>query len=215
MKRILCYGDSNSWGFIPDSFGTDMSTYKRFSKEIRWPGRLQKLLGDSYEIIEECLCGRTTNMDDPDFIDRNGLSYLRPCLESQAPLDIVILFLGGNDLKARFNRSAYDIAQALKQMVQVIQNLITGAQHKSPEILLIAQAPLVSETYFGEEEFVGAIAKSKKLAAEVEKVAQETECHFLDSANFVTLSEIDGVHHTEEDHLNLAKAIADLPLFNS
>ena len=46
--RILCYGDSNTWGYISDS------DHQRHSKTERWTGVLQNMLGDNFEIIEEC-----------------------------------------------------------------------------------------------------------------------------------------------------------------
>lgn len=76
MKRIiLCYGDSNTWGYDPATRG-------RFDSTTRWTGVLQTLLGDNFTVIAEGLNGRTTSWDDPLAPGRNGLTYLRPCLES-------------------------------------------------------------------------------------------------------------------------------------
>ena len=58
MKTILCYGDSNTWGWDPIS-------ESRFDKDVRWPGVLRKALGDDYEVISEGLPGRTTIWTDP------------------------------------------------------------------------------------------------------------------------------------------------------
>ena len=45
MKRILCFGDSNTWGLIP---GTD----KRFADGVRWTSIIRNDLEQSgYEII--------------------------------------------------------------------------------------------------------------------------------------------------------------------
>ena len=95
MKNILCFGDSNTWGYVP-------GTGNRYPKQIRWTGLLQNLLGDSFFIIEEGLNGRTTVLDDPTRIAKNGMTYLRPCLDSQAPIDLVVMMLGTNDCKHRF-----------------------------------------------------------------------------------------------------------------
>ena len=48
MKTILCYGDSNTWGWNPIS-------ESRFDKDVRWPGILQQELGEDYEVISEGL----------------------------------------------------------------------------------------------------------------------------------------------------------------
>lgn len=92
MKTILCYGDSNTWGFIP-SIGA------RYPFETRWPGVMQAALGKEYRVIEAGLSGRTTVWDDPCDIYMNGRDMLEPTLRTHAPLDLVILMLGTNDLK--------------------------------------------------------------------------------------------------------------------
>lgn len=103
MKTVLCYGDSNTYGYDPsDGF--------RYPESVRWTCRLQKLLGDDYRIIEEGCNGRTTVFDDPIESWKNGRDYLKPCLNSHKPIDIVILMLGSNDLKETFHASAKQIA---------------------------------------------------------------------------------------------------------
>ena len=106
--RVLAFGDSNTWGRVP---GGDNNA--RFPLNIRWTGVLQELLGNEYEIIEEGLKGRTTNVNTHFKAGKNGKEYLLPCLESHKPLDFVILSLGSNDLKARYNRSPEDSAKEI------------------------------------------------------------------------------------------------------
>ena len=59
--RIVAFGDSNTYGWIPNA--NPPST--RYGPEDRWPGALQKELGDNYQVIEEGLDGRTTDAPDP------------------------------------------------------------------------------------------------------------------------------------------------------
>ena len=92
MRRILCYGDSNTWGFTP---GTGV----RYDTDTRWTAVAQKELGEHYTIIEEGLNARTTVYPHPRSIGRNGRDFLVPCLISQKPLDLVVLMLGTNDLQ--------------------------------------------------------------------------------------------------------------------
>jgi lysophospholipase L1-like esterase len=73
MKTILCYGDSNTFGFNP-------ATQARFLYADRWTGVLARELGSDYRVIEEGLGGRTTGWDDPILESRNGRNYLLPCL---------------------------------------------------------------------------------------------------------------------------------------
>ena len=51
MKKILIYGDSNTWG---DNFILG----KRIEDEKQWPNILQRKLGSEYKILQEGLPGR-------------------------------------------------------------------------------------------------------------------------------------------------------------
>ena len=103
MKRILCFGDSLTWGFDP-------ATRTRFDEDSRWPCVMQQALGGDYKVIEEGQNGRTIATEDPAEGEKNGLKYLGPCLESHTPLDYVIVMLGSNDCKRKFAYSSMDIA---------------------------------------------------------------------------------------------------------
>src|SRR5210317_1873174 len=111
MQTILCYGDSNTWGYNP-------SSQQRFSPEERWTGVLQKELGMGYRIIEEGLNGRTTVWDDPIEGFKNGMSYLIPCIESHKPINLITIMLGTNDLKIHFSVSAHDIAESVGVLIE-------------------------------------------------------------------------------------------------
>ncbi|MGB5733865.1 MAG: GDSL-type esterase/lipase family protein [Thiohalocapsa sp.] len=100
MKSFLCYGDSNAWEMAPMATVTSAT---RYLPNERWPSVLRDKLGPDFSVIAEGLNGRTTVFDDPiDGAHKNGRTYLLPCLESHAPLDLVIIMLGTNDLKSRF-----------------------------------------------------------------------------------------------------------------
>lgn len=194
-KRILCYGDSNTWGRSGQSV-------TRYPSNIRWTGLLQKKLGNSYEIIEEGLRSRTTDFedDDPEFPGRNGLTYLRPCLESHNPLDLVILWLGTNDLKSRFNRTPFDVGVGLRKNLELIQAIAKDVQGNQSQILLISP-PVVIETHLGSgTQFTGAQAKSQELGRVYERIARDFGCAFVDLASIVQPGKFDGVHLEPESH---------------
>jgi len=99
MKTVLCYGDSNTWGSATAPRPDD-----RYPPDERWTGILRRRLGPEWLVVEEGLPGRTTVHPDPiegSWLD--GSAYLLPCLRSHQPLDAIVLMLGTNDLKARFN----------------------------------------------------------------------------------------------------------------
>ena len=136
MKNILCFGDSNTYGFVP---GVGM---RATTAATRWTGRLAKALGSDYYVIEEGLNGRTNAFDDPvDFDDtKNGKKAFPTILNTHIPLDLVIIMLGSNDLKLRFNATAYDIAKCQARLGEMARR-ITGEKNfdkKPAEILLVS-----------------------------------------------------------------------------
>jgi len=213
MKTILCYGDSNTFGWIPKSFDPiqeePFPSENRFSIEERWTGILKNNLGKDYAVIEEGLNGRTTVWDDPvegEFL--NGKKYLLPCLKTHTPVDLVIIMLGTNDLKKRFSVTAYDIAMSIAALIDVVR--ISGAGHKggSPDILVVSPPPIGPLTEFGEM-FEDGIDKSKKFSIYYNMVAEQSGCNFLDAGKFIKSSRIDGIHFDIDAHKKLGKAVAE------
>lgn len=200
MKTILCFGDSNTWGFDP-------ATKERFSREVRWPGILQQELGNSYFVIEEGCNGRTTVWDDPIEGYKNGQEYLIPCLVSHDPIDLVTLMLGTNDLKTRFSLSAFDIAEGVGALVDIIQKSDCGPQKRAPKILLMAPPSIAKLTEYAEM-FEGAEAKSRRFSEHYHRVAQQSGCELLDTAEVIVASDLDGIHLEESEHKKLGLAVA-------
>lgn len=207
-KAILCYGDSNTWGQSDDK-----NVRGRYPANIRWTGKLQELLGSEYDVIEEGLGGRTTNLEhyNPDKPGRNGLTYFVPCLMSHMPVDMVIIMLGTNDLKVQYERSAAEVADALKLFVGAVR-----AVSQEAKILLVSSAhiddsaPKFSEYYHDIYDEQSA-EKSKQLASEIQGAADETDALFFDASS-VAQAGIDGIHLDEWSHAALAQALASLML---
>lgn len=200
--RILCYGDSNTWGYVP-------GRGSRFSADVRWPGVLQRRLGSDAIVCEEGLCGRTTAIDDPHAPGRNGLRTLMPVLRHYAPLDLVIINLGTNDLKARFDQSAESVAQGAKRLCQLAQAKDSGRAGAAPDLLLVAPPPIPRSTSAMLAEFDGAAGKSKQLAPHFSEVALQLNIHFLNAGEFITPSLTDPVHWDASAHWRVGNAVAD------
>jgi lysophospholipase L1-like esterase len=200
MKTILCYGDSNTWGYRPD-------TQTRYSRDERWPGVFRNALGEDYLVIEEGLNGRTTVWDDPIEGYKNGKEYLIPCLETHKPLDLVIIMLGTNDLKKRFSLGAFDIAGGAGVLVKIVQKSETGIDGNPPKVLVMAPPPIAKLTDFAAM-FEGAKPKSDLFSQEYARMAQETGCEFLDTADTIVSSDVDGIHFDVGEHQKLGLAVA-------
>jgi lysophospholipase L1-like esterase len=206
-KTILCYGDSNTWGQKPDKSG-------RFSADVRWTGLLQQALGEDYYVIEEGLSSRTTDLEYDRKPGRNGKTYLEPCLDSHMPLDMVILMLGTNDLKIEFNRSPQDIAEATEGLVTLIQSKTAKDGRDPAKIILVSpilvddQAPTFAKFYMPGFYNHDSALKSQALGAELQKVAANTGCAFVDAAKVAHAGE-DGIHFSQQAHAELAKVLIE------
>jgi lysophospholipase L1-like esterase len=201
MKCILCYGDSNTWGYDP-------ATRNRFDINSRWTRILGRLLGNGYEVIEEGLCGRTTVWDDPIEGYKNGRDYLVPCLETHRPVDLVIIMLGTNDLKKRFSLQPGDIALGAGVLVREVLASHAGVQGHAPMALLLAPPPTAALTDLAEM-FEDAGKKSAKFPEHFDRVARELGCAYLDTSEIIVSSPIDGIHFEAGEHRKLAEALAD------
>lgn len=204
MKTVLCFGDSNTHGQIPG--GTPLD---RFGHTERWPGVFGQVLGKDWHVIEEGLSGRTTVYNDPiEGEIKNGRTYLRPCLMSHAPLDLIILMLGTNDLKARFNQPASEVAMGIGCLIHDIRELCPGPSGHCPEILVVAPPPMLDEIGEWEGIFYGAQPKSHQLAHAFEVISDSLEVHFFDAGTVIPSDPADGFHLSLAAHAVLGKALA-------
>ena len=200
MHEILCFGDSNTWGYSP-------STGQRFPRAVRWTGVLQAELGSGFQVIEEGLNGRTTVWEDPIEGDKMGKRHLPLILESHAPLDLVVMMLGTNDLKKRFSAHAWDIAQGAGVLMDMIAASKAGKAGAGPPVLLIAPPPLGKLSTW-EGMFEGGAEKSRELGRHYREAARLRGCHFLDAAEVIRSSDLDGIHLEEKEHRALGQAVA-------
>jgi lysophospholipase L1-like esterase len=203
-RTVLCFGDSNTYGQIPGR-----GPLERYRREERWAGVLGRALGSGWQIIEEGLSGRTTVHDDPiEGALKNGRTYLRPCLQSHAPLDLIIIMLGTNDLKRRFNMPPSEVAMGIGCLVHDIRELSPGPAGHDPEIMIVAPPPMLPDLREWEAIFSGAQEKSRKLALEFEIMADSLEVHFFDAGTACQCSPADGFHIDGEAHRRLGEALA-------
>lgn len=204
-RRILCFGDSNTWGYMP--------TGGRYDDETRWPMRMQRVLGENYTVIEEGLNGRTCVFDDPvEGGYKSGAAYLPVCMMTHSPLDAVILMLGSNDTKVRFGMNAKTIGEAMMQLVRLARLYGYDEKGEAPRVIIAAPAPILENLMqaghgpcFGTQ----AIGVSYDLIKEYERVAKLLRCDFFDASDSAEVSTLDAVHLTRSGHLRLGDAMAD------
>jgi lysophospholipase L1-like esterase len=198
MKNILCFGDSNTWGYEP-------VTKNRFNQKTRWTGVLQQTLGNKFRVIEEGLNGRTTIHNEKDRLIRSGAEILPVLIESHAPLDLIIIMLGTNDLKAKFNSTPSQISANIKTVCNLAKS---NEYNPSTQVLLISPSHVVEMKQEDSYEFDGAMDKSKELAKYYKNVANELSINFFDASLVVKTTTKDGIHWTANQHSDFALQLA-------
>ena len=203
MKTILCYGDSNTWGYDPRTTG-------RYAREKRWTSvfaaALETMQPGGFEVVAEGQNGRTTVWDDP-FGEKNGSKYLLPCLETHMPLNLVIIMLGTNDLKSRFGVSSWDVAKGVAWLAGLVRASGSGPDGSAPRILAVAPPPFGRMGAFTRD-FVGGPEKSRTLGRDMGILAEENGIPFFDAGSVIRSSDLDGIHLDPEAHDMLGKALA-------
>lgn len=197
MKNILCFGDSNTHGYIPGG--------GRYDRQTRWTGLLGNLLGEGYYIIEEGQNGRTSSFDDPFDPCKNAMNYIIPCLQTHEPLDLTILMLGSNDMKSYLNPSIEKITESLSRLCRIILDT-SGAP-----VLLVSPILLgdqMETSSFAASFPPASVSMSHELGTALRQVADQLDIPFLDAARITGPSPADSLHLSPEGHRKLAQAFA-------
>jgi lysophospholipase L1-like esterase len=208
-RRILCFGDSLTWGWIAVREGAPTT---RFPFAERWPGVMAAKLGRDYEIIEEGLNARTTVIDDPVDPRLNGSAYLPTALASHLPLDLVILMLGTNDTKSFYHRSSYEVAVGMSKLVgQVLTSAGgLGTVYPAPKVLVVAPPPLAEVTDpWLNGMFEGAREKTLQFAKHYSALAGFMKVEFFDAGLVIATEGADGIHFSAKNNADLGNALAD------
>ena len=204
MQQILVYGDSLSWGLVPNS-------RQRLAFTERWPGVMEDHLvraGRSVRVIEDCLNGRRTVWDDPFKPGRNGLAGLAQRIEINSPLTLVMLMLGTNDFQSVHDHGAWHSAQGVAALVNAIRGAPIEPGMPVPEILVIAPPAIRLPKGAAAEKFAGAEERNAGHAQALAEVAGQLGCPFLNAGRVASASGVDGVHLDADQHLILAHALA-------
>jgi lysophospholipase L1-like esterase len=208
--RILVYGDSNSWGYSPDGSGL------RLDAKTRWPCVMATALGA--DLIEDALPGRTTVHDDPDMYGAtmNGLAHLPVALLAGSPIDLLVIMLGTNDFKARFQPGAERIANNIGRLLDCARDIGGGPgawdEGDAPALAVVVPPPLsqaVDQASFeGREEWAGGRAASLGLAEHMAKVGAARGAAVFDAGQVVAGAVADPIHLAADSHIVLGRALA-------
>lgn len=202
--RVMCYGDSNTYGFDPSNAGA------RYSEELIWTSIVQQKLGSGYTVINEGKNGRTTAYDVPGKKGRNGLTSLPKCLIENAPLDIVVFMLGTNECSSNVNIPLEDIGKGMTALIRETRERCVELQGYEPEILVIGPPPILSDfhgTVYEDQLAEELIERSANVAPMYEKIAAENNCKFMYCPDSAERSALDCLHFTQQGHCIMAEAV--------
>ncbi|WP_068716852.1 SGNH/GDSL hydrolase family protein [Vibrio tritonius] len=209
IKNVLCFGDSLTWGWIPQPHSVPS---QRYAPDVRWTGVMAKVLGDEFHVIEEGLNARTVNVDDPLDPRLNGSAYFPTALASHLPLDLVIIMLGSNNTKAAFNQSAQEIAEGMSLLVTQAYRCAggVGAAYSAPKILVVSPPPLgeMPDPWF-QVMYEGGHEKTLELPKYYQMMANFLKVNFFDAGSVIKTDGCDGLHLTPESNGMLGRALAE------
>lgn len=209
VQKVFCFGDSNTYGFAP--MGPNSMFSYRYGPETRWPGVMQTQLGEGYLVLNEGMNGRTVGYFEPGEEYACGLAAIEERLEEAAPVDLVLIMLGSNDMQARFRPNVDEITENMRRMIALAQKAGAGEEGTAPKILLVSPVAILERhIHAGLRDFIDADAPQKlaALRSRFEALAREMQIEYFDASTVARASGHDGLHLDEKGHRALAGALA-------
>ncbi len=202
MKNIFCYGDSITWGFDP-------ATWARYDHHDRWTSVLQDQLGAEYFVTVNALQGRTTCWEHPFLPFRNGMEPLMMLLEANAPVDLIIIMLGTNDIVSMLNKCAEESASGMLSLIRIIYQSLSGPNGGIPKVMIISPPVIGNLSGFMSMYYNSRKDESGKLANYHKTFSEQFGCNFIDSNEFIKTCEPDGLHISRESQKILGTKVAE------
>ena len=201
MRTVLCFGDSNTWGF-------DAATGGRLGRWQRWPGVLQRELGDETHVVEAGLNSRTTVFDLEGYSSsRSGLSALPQTLETHAPVDVAVVFLGTNDLFVP-GVDVQAVAGGMRAVVESALRSPWGPDDGPPRVLAISPPPFGRLRDDWARECPSCVEASRHLGRAFASTLAGLPCDLLDLTGVATPTPLDGIHFDADQHDRIGLAVA-------
>lgn len=200
MKKILCFGDSNTYGYTP-------ATGVRFDECTRWTGRLSALLEKEYLILEEGMNNRNGFFKNPQSIKMCGVDYLPIYLQNHKDIDICILALGTNDAQFFYNLDK----QTVQNGLQSLTNSLLDANSETKIIIIppVKIQPNILNGIFSMQFDLSSVKRIEDTFEEYKNFAQTNGFYYLDLNEFVKPSEADGLHYSLDSHKIIAEKVAE------
>lgn len=180
MRRLLCFGDSNTYGFAPPD--------GRYPAGVCWTDCLSALARDAWQVIPDGLCGRTVGAFDAVWREKNGVDAIRAALSRHAPLHALVISLGSNDA-----------LHALPHAIAADMRALLGNARCVDRVLLVAPPPSAAPRR--------ARQTALDLARAYCELAIECGADFADAGAWDIALCPDGAHYAPAGHAAFARHV--------
>lgn len=196
--KIYIYGDSNTWGYVPNinGYSKDAQPIRYKLNDIWW---YPLYSSSNHEVVVNGLCGRAINNDNPWLEGRNAMKTIEEEKEQIKDAQLIIIQLGTNDCKSKYGLSAKEIANQMRELLKKIKG------STSAKFILISPAIIKSGNKITDKYYVGAEPKSIELSKEYKALCEEERIGFVSGLG-LEVGE-DGEHLTKDGHMALGKMI--------
>jgi lysophospholipase L1-like esterase len=196
VKKIICYGDSNTWGQKP-------TFWEKYDANLIWTNILGELLGSDYKVVNDGLCGRFAGDLDTVEAFHNGLEMFLSHFYTNYPFDVAIISLGTNDFKTKANQSGKDIFENLMRYIELIEQVKkTDSIEKDIQIVFVTPPNVNEKTGY----FANSNTKNKELTELLKANAKVKNYKFIDISD-MDINSKDGVHFDLDNHKELASLV--------
>ena len=195
MRKILCFGDSNTYGFNPKDGS-------RYDINTRWSGRLKNIC----EVTEAGCNNRTAFSDNPAGDNFTGYKILPQYLKQH--FDYIFVQIGINDLQKSYNVNFNDFENGMTKFFNLIKLYST-----SSKVIILAPCVIkenILNSYFKLFFDENSIEKSKLILPVYKKIAKQNNYTLVDLNEITDTSNIDGLHYEPEQHKIIYNTVIQL-----
>ena len=190
MRRIVFYGDSNTYGYDPRGF-----MGMRYPREIRWTEKVRNHFKGKYEIIEDGQNGRL--LPSPPREE----AFLKNLTEELSTGDLLFIMLGTNDILLTDHPDADEAVRKMNELLDWIKTDEAGF-----EVIIIGPVPISARS----EDMRVYYEESVRMNAGFRRACEERGISCYDAADWDIALAYDGVHFSEDGCLQFAQHMIDI-----
>lgn len=188
MRRVLCYGDSNTFGYNPHSFWG-----AAYPDDVRWTGILRS---HGWDVSNCGQNGREIPSSDGELLAVERL------IASAMPIDFIVILLGTNDFLNHPHFTAENVRDRMEKLLRRILSCYWNLQ-----IVLVSPTPLRDGAWVQDPRI---LTESVRLAPRLRILAETLGVAFADAGAWNIAIDFDGVHFRPEGHATFARRLLEV-----